>query len=84
MGAPSPPPAVPPGAHGPIDRPTERPGEPVTAGAPLGAGPGPEAIPPGPSNPQNTNLSALLSSIAQSSGSPAIANLARNAAAGGQ
>jgi len=32
-----------PGAR-PLNRPTERPGEPVTAGAPFGPGPGPEAI----------------------------------------
>jgi hypothetical protein len=30
----------------PISRPTERPGEPVTAGLPTGPGPGPEAIQP--------------------------------------
>jgi hypothetical protein len=36
--------AVPPGGHGPFDRGTERPLEPVTAGNPLGAGPGPEVI----------------------------------------
>lgn len=28
----------------PLMRPSERPGEPVTAGAPVGAGPGPEAL----------------------------------------
>lgn len=30
---------------GPLTRPTEAPEEPVTAGVPMGAGPGPEAIP---------------------------------------
>lgn len=30
---------------GPFDRPTETPDEPVTAGLPIGPGPGPEAIP---------------------------------------
>jgi hypothetical protein len=31
---------------GPLNRPTEAPNEPITAGLPMGAGPGPEAIPP--------------------------------------
>lgn len=35
-----------PGAAGPLDRPTERPGEPVTAG--VGVGPGPGPTPEGP------------------------------------
>jgi hypothetical protein len=35
---------IPPGAMGPLDRPTERPNEPVTAGSPFGPGPGPEAL----------------------------------------
>lgn len=39
----SPPPVVPPGSLGALDRPTERPAEPVTAGAPIG--PGPNSIP---------------------------------------
>lgn len=33
-----------PGALGPLDRPSERPDEPITAGIPSGAGPGPEAL----------------------------------------
>ena len=33
-----------PGSHGPIDRPTERPNEPVTHGLPVGPGGGPEAL----------------------------------------
>lgn len=33
-----------PGSFGPLDRPTERPDEPITAGTPYGAGPGPEAL----------------------------------------
>src|SRR5205823_1455053 len=57
------PPPVPGGA-GDLHRPTERPDEPVTAGAPIGAGPGPEAIPQGPTNPVNTNLSRMLAQIA--------------------
>jgi hypothetical protein len=37
-------PVVAPGSLGALDRPTERPLEPVTAGNPLGAGPGAEAL----------------------------------------
>lgn len=37
-------PAVTPGSLGALDRPTERPMEPVTAGNPLGMGPGAEAL----------------------------------------
>jgi hypothetical protein len=37
-------PPLQPGQMGAFDRPTERPGEPVTAGLPSGAGPGPEAL----------------------------------------
>lgn len=37
-------PVVSPGSLGPLDRPTERPLEPITAGNPLGAGPGAEAL----------------------------------------
>jgi hypothetical protein len=46
----APPAAVPhrevpmPGSLGPLDAPTARPNEPVTAGAPVGPGPGPEAV----------------------------------------
>src|SRR5688572_26038223 len=35
-----------PGAQGDFLRPTERPDEPVTAGAPVGPGAGPEVLPP--------------------------------------
>ncbi len=37
-------PVIAPGSLGALDRPTERPMEPVTAGNPLGAGPGAEAL----------------------------------------
>lgn len=37
-------PVVAPGSLGPLDRPTERPLEPVTAGNPMGVGPGAEAL----------------------------------------
>lgn len=72
-----------PGAFGDMHRPTERPTEPVTAGAPLGPGPGPEAIPSGPANPSNTNLSTMLSQVANQTGSQAIQALAQHAAAAG-
>lgn len=36
--------APPPGSAGPFNRPTDRPGEPVTAGLPIGPGAGPEAM----------------------------------------
>jgi hypothetical protein len=41
----APPPPVP-GAAGPLDRPSERPSEPITAGMPMGPGPGPEVLGP--------------------------------------
>lgn len=46
-GPPAPPgqPPVQPGQFGPLDRPTDRPGEPLTAGAPIGPGPNSPALP---------------------------------------
>jgi len=50
MGAPQAP-VIAPGSLGNLDRPTERPMEPVTAGNPLGMGPGAEAlVPPMPAD----------------------------------
>lgn len=83
-GAAPPSPGPAPGQLGDLHRPTERPNEPVTAGAPVGAGPGPEAIPQGPTSPQNTNLSRTLAQIAQSSHSQAVNQLAQRASAAGQ
>lgn len=37
-------PMIPPGAGGAFNRPTERPGEPLTQGVPIGPGAGPEAL----------------------------------------
>lgn len=49
-----------PGQHGPLDRPTERPGEPLTAGAPVG--PGPNTLPlPSTPDPMLTTIAALNS-----------------------
>jgi hypothetical protein len=42
MGAPPPEP----GSLGAFDRPSDRPGEPITSGLPMGAGPGPNAMSP--------------------------------------
>ena len=70
----------------PLSRPSNRPGEPVQSGIPLGPGPGPEAL-AGPSTQPsgvNTNLSSLLAQIAQGSGSKVVADLAQRAAAAGQ
>lgn len=83
-GVPSPAPGMAPGAMGPLNRPTERPGEPVTAGINQGAGPGTEALPPGLMQGNANRLSDTLSSLARSSGSPALAQLAARAAAVGQ
>lgn len=74
-----------PGGFGPIDRPTERPTEPLMAGAPRGPGPGPAAIPQfGPTGQNNTNLSSMLAQIARTSQSQAVQSLAQRAAAAGQ
>jgi hypothetical protein len=78
------PPPPEPGSAGPLDRYTERHGEPVTAGAPFGAGPGPEALMQGPASPSATNLSALLNQMATATGSAAVLQLAQHAAANGQ
>lgn len=47
----------PPGSFGDFTRPTERPNEPVTHGAPMGPGAGPEILP----SPVNTTLDQLRS-----------------------
>lgn len=55
---------LPPGAHGPFDRPTERPQEPVTTGNPLGAGAGPEVLPaPPPAYLQPGSREDLISQV---------------------
>lgn len=54
------PPAVTPGQFGPLDRPTDRPDEPLTAGAAIGPGPGPVSPPPAP-DPLMTTVAALNS-----------------------
>jgi hypothetical protein len=78
------PPLPEPGSFGPVDRYTERHGEPVTSGIPLGAGPGPEALLAGPISPAANNLSSMLNQMAAASGSQAVLALAQHAAANGQ
>lgn len=70
------PPPVQPGQFGPLDRPTERPNEPVTAGAPIGAGPNMVQGLPQTQSPvqQQQTGAALLSSLATQV--PALAQLA--------
>jgi hypothetical protein len=51
-------PAIPPGAHGPLTRPTERPGEPVSAGAPWGPGANDLGLPTPPDS-QGADLARL-------------------------
>jgi hypothetical protein len=83
---PGPPPQnMPPGMFGDHERPTERPGEPVTAGAAMGPGPGQEALSPamGALGQQNS-VSAVLQRAAQATNSPVLQKMAANAQAAGQ
>jgi hypothetical protein len=73
-----------PGSFGPLDAYSARPSEPVTHGAPLGAGAGPEALPQTPVPSAGMGLSAMLNQVARSTGSAAVAMLASHAAANGQ
>lgn len=62
----------------PLDAPSERPGEPVTAGAPLGPGAGPEALTPA-APPATGQLSQMLFGLAASDMTGALAALANEA-----
>jgi hypothetical protein len=69
----------------PLTAPTNRPNEPVTAGLPIGPGPGPEAITSGVGQQgfAHANVANLLSSLAQIPGAGTdIANLAAYANSG--
>lgn len=70
--SPSPPGAEPPpmpGGAGSLLRPTERPNEPVTAGMPIGPGPGTEALSPLTQNPGGgSTVAGLLSGLASAPG----------------
>ena len=68
----------PPGSLTPLDAPSERPDEPVTHGAALGPGPGPESL-PGAAMTQGA-MTSLLSRAAQATGSAGLASLAAMAA----
>lgn len=85
MGAPGTPPMQPiaPGAFGDLHRPTERPNEPVTAGAAQGPGPGPEVLPT-QQGLTGGAMSALLQQAAQRTGNSSLAGLAQRAASTGQ
>lgn len=71
-----------PGAR-PFLRPTERPNEPVTAGLPTGAGPGPEAL-GAFGQGMGGGMADMLNQAAQAAGSPTLSFLARQASAQGQ
>lgn len=77
-GTPSEAPGPQPGSFGAFDRPTDRPHEPISAGAPFGPGPGAEAMGIGPQGP-GSSLVAMLSQLAATSGSRDIAELAMRA-----
>ena len=64
----------------PLNAPTQRPDEPVTAGVPFGPGPGPEALGPAMTmrTAQYQSASDLLSSLAAGSDSPDLQALAAN------
>lgn len=59
-----------------LSAPTQRPNEPVTAGLPVGAGPGPEVL---NLKPQVTPLAQTLQAAAEATGSGLLANLAAQA-----
>jgi hypothetical protein len=88
MGGPPPSPMpspAPAGSLGPYNGPTERPNEPITAGAPFGAGPGPEALAPSPlmPTPGTGSMSSMLSAAAAATGSATLASLTQRAQAAG-
>ena len=64
---------------GSLERPSERPDEPVTSGAALGPGPGPEALPTG-GQMTGGAMSSMLNRAAVASGSSALRQLAMQAA----
>jgi hypothetical protein len=83
QGQPSAHPALPDSPLPPLDRPSERPNEPVTAGAATGPGPGTSALPSGPVAAGGTSLSTMLSAIAQQSNSRTVQALAQRATGAG-
>lgn len=82
-GAPAPsqqPPGPLPGDHGAFNRPTDMPQQPVTAGMPFGAGPGPEAL----GMVQRPKVSQTIAQLASMSNDPELLALAQRAQAQGQ
>lgn len=65
----------------PLDAPTNRPGEHVMSGAPVGPGPGPEAQVPAPGS-QNADVLAQLQAIWSVHPNPGLANLIESIKAG--
>lgn len=70
------------GGLGAFDRPSARPQEPITAGLPIGAGAGPEAL--GMAPVAKPRISQTLAQIAEASGSPELLALAQHAMAQGK
>lgn len=71
----------PPPDRGGLARPTERPGEPVTAGLPMGPPPAQGGAMP---TPDNGSMSSMLSKMAAATGSGVLSQLAGRATAQGQ
>jgi hypothetical protein len=69
-----------PGDHGAFNRPTEMPQQPVSAGLPFGAGPGPEAL----GMIQRPKVSQTIAQLASMSNDPELLQLAQRAQAQGQ
>jgi len=64
---------------GPLTRPTEAPSEPLTAGIPMGAGPGPESVPPIAAPPGSTqDLVLRVRAIASRFPNPALLQLVQD------
>ena len=80
----APPSFLQPGSLTPLDAPSQRPDEPVTHGASLGAGPGPESLPQGAPAMGGGLMTALLSRAATATGSQALQALATAAAQQGR
>lgn len=69
---------TPPGSAGAFNRPTERPTEPLTHGAPFGPGAGPEIMPPAGSANSISNLLAFIGGQSQNASIQALAADARS------
>ena len=74
------PPAPVPGSAGRFNRATERPGEPLTAGLPIGAGPGPEVVQRGAN--ANADVEAQLLALYRAAPNNDVLRLLRTVRAG--